>query len=108
MLEIAQVMLWKGVKRKEDRTGYHPISITNAAYKLLALVLLDRLERETRGYLQESQAVARKGMTCLHPLTVTRLTMERLLNTDVKLALLLIDFKQAFKMHQHPSQWMTA
>jgi hypothetical protein len=48
MLEIAQVMLWKGVKRKEDRSGYRPISITNAAYKLLALVLLDRLERETR------------------------------------------------------------
>ena len=96
MLEIAQVMLWKGVKRKEDRSGYRPISITNAAYKLLALVLLDRLERETRGYLQESQAGARKGMTCLHPLTVIRLTMERLLKTDVKLALLLIDFKQAF------------
>ena len=88
MLEIAQVMLWKGVKRKEDRSGYRPISITNAAYKLLALVLLDRLERETRGYLHESQAGARKGMTCLHPLTVIRLTMERLLKTDVKLALL--------------------
>eukprot|EP01043_Picozoa_sp_COSAG02_P038349 COSAG02_NODE_2948_length_7680_cov_7.843029_4_plen_130_part_00 len=96
MMEIAQIMLHKGKKSKEDRSGYRPISVTQAAYKLLSLVLLDRLEQETEAYVEESQAGARKQRTTLHPLTVVRLTLERLLKTDAKLAMLLIDYKQAF------------
>ena len=96
MMQIAQIMLHKGKKGREDREGYRPISVTQAAYKLLALVLLDRLERETSDYVEESQAGARKHRTTLHPLTVVRLTLERLLKTDAVLAMLLIDYKQAF------------
>jgi hypothetical protein len=58
--------------------------------------LLDRIERETVGYVEESQAGARKHRTTLLPLTVIRLTLERLLKSDADLALMLIDFKQAF------------
>jgi (2Fe-2S) ferredoxin len=32
MMEIAQIMLHKGKKSKEDRSGYRPISVTQAAY----------------------------------------------------------------------------
>ena len=58
------------------REGYRPISVTQAAYKLLALVLLDRIERETVGYVEESQAGARKHRTTLLPLTVIRLDVQ--------------------------------
>ena len=66
LLRIAQLMIHKGKKPAEDRDGYRPISITQAAYRLLALTLLGRLEKETKQYPGPSQAGAKKGMCTLH------------------------------------------
>ena len=55
-------MIHKGKKPAEDRDGYRPISITQVAYRLLALVLLGRLEKETKLYVGQSQARPRNGL----------------------------------------------
>eukprot|EP01043_Picozoa_sp_COSAG02_P084324 COSAG02_NODE_22176_length_761_cov_0.897281_1_plen_137_part_00 len=79
-IELAAAAGGAAARRGEVREG---------AARRQPVVLLDKLERETSDYVEESQAGARKRRTALHPLTVVRLTLERLLRTDAKLAMLL-------------------
>ena len=92
---MAQLMIHKGAKPAEVREGYRPITITQAAYRLLALVVLNRLEEESHHYIKMTQGGCIKRRGTMHPLTVVTLTMQRLLQSEAKLAVLLMDQKQA-------------
>jgi hypothetical protein len=96
LLQVTQIMLWKGKKSPEIRAGYRAISMTQAAYRLLAMVLLIRLETETNNYVPESQAGGMAGRATLNPLTVVTLTVARILETGEEFAMLLTDYSSAF------------
>jgi hypothetical protein len=83
-------------RRWRPGEGYRSTSMTHAAYRLLAMVLLIRMEEETNAYLSSSQAGGMKGRSTLDPLTVVTLTVARILETGESLAVLLTDYRQAF------------
>eukprot|EP01043_Picozoa_sp_COSAG02_P065209 COSAG02_NODE_9769_length_2115_cov_1.868056_2_plen_102_part_00 len=70
--------------------------MTQAAYRLLAMVVLELLEEQTDGYLPESQAGGRKEKSTMDALLNVRLTLERVMACGSELGALLTDYRQAF------------
>eukprot|EP01043_Picozoa_sp_COSAG02_P096322 COSAG02_NODE_32622_length_513_cov_0.934783_1_plen_61_part_00 len=50
VLEVVQVMGREGKLSLEERGGYRSFSVTQAAYKLLAMVVLELLEEHVQHY----------------------------------------------------------
>ena len=46
-------MIYKSEGSPDDPTKYRCIGLLNAAYKVISAIMLKRLQKETKGYLQD-------------------------------------------------------
>lgn len=98
---------WKGKGAASDATTYRPISVMHPLAKLLALVLLRRLDAmaEPRGWRAPSQAGFRRGYRLEdHQLLITYLMMAAAQGRG-PLAVAFIDIEKAYDKLPRTQLW---
>ena len=90
------VEIYKGKGSTADPHNYHPISLLSTAYKLMARILQQRLEKAIDHRLRDTQFGFRAGRSTSQPVHVLRRLLEKAERTDDSLYVLLLDWRQAF------------
>ena len=90
------VEFYKGKGSTADPNNYRPISLLSTAYKLMARILQQRLEKAIDHRLRDIQFGFRAGRSTSQPVHVLRRLLEKAERTDDSLYVLLLDWRQAF------------
>ena len=90
------VEIYKGKGSTADPNNYRPISLLSTAYKLMARILQQRLEKAIDHRLRDTQFGFRAGRSTSQPVHVLRRLLEKAERTDDSLYVLLLDWRQAF------------
>ena len=81
---------------KQIMGNYRPISILNVAYKILAHVIKRRIQEEAEKKIGHYQAGFQKGKSTIDNIFIMRQIQEKCKKKDIKIHVLLIDFRQAY------------
>ena len=90
------VEIYKGKGSTADPNNYRPISLLSTAYKLMARILQQRLEKAIDHRLRDTQFGFRAGRSTSQQVHVLRRLLEKAERTDDSLYVLLLDWRQAF------------
>ena len=94
-------MLYKRKGSSNNPAKYRCIGLLNSAYKVLSAVMLQRLMKETKGYLQDWQAGFRQGRGCHNNVLILRTLVDKMLTEGKPLVLTFIDYSAAFDSVGH-------
>ena len=81
---------------KGKANNYRPISLLSTAYKLMARILQQRLEKAIDHRLRDTQFGFRAGRSTSQPVHILRRLLEKAERTDDSLYVLVLDWRQAF------------
>ena len=97
------VMLWKGSKKgpSDDPSTYRCICLLNHAYKVLSVIMLNRLLEKSESFLQDWQAGFRARRGCRDNTMILRSLCQRTLCMGEKLAAVFVDYSAAFDTVSH-------
>ena len=90
------VEIYKAKGSLTDPNNYCPISLLSTAYKLMARIVQQRLEKAIDDRLRPSQYGFRTGRATSQPVHILRRLLEKAERTGTSLYVLLLDWKQAF------------
>lgn len=79
-----------------DCENYRGICLLNVSYKILAVILFDRLEVYTEEIIGDYQGGFRKGRSTTDQLFIIRQIMEKAWEYNITIHQLFVDFKQAY------------
>ena len=94
-------MLYKRKGSPNDPSKYRCIGLLNSAYKVLSAVMLNRITRETAGYLQDWQAGFRQNRGCRDNVMILRTAINKRLKEGKSMILTFIDYSAAFDSVGH-------
>ena len=99
--EARVVSIFKGKGFDAEVQNYHPKSLLNTVYKMLAAMLQARLASLCEQQLRQTQFGFRCGRGTRHPLFILRHSMEWAKMTNHNFQYLFLDWKQAFDSLDH-------
>ena len=94
--KVLVVEIYKTKGSLTDPNNYRPISLSSTAYKLMARIVQQRLEKAIDDRLRPLQYGFRAGRSTSQPVHILRRLLERAERTNTSLYVLLLDWKQAF------------
>ena len=94
-------MLFKQKGSADDPSKYRCIGLLNHAYKTLTHCLIERLNKETHGYLSDWQCGFRKERGCRDNVMTLRTVYEDMIEKGEKLFVTFIDYSAAFDSVSH-------
>lgn len=98
---IAKVVLIHKKDSKEDFNNYRPISLLNTLYKILAIIIQNRISDGLDVHLQATQYGFRKKRGTADALQHVRRMVEKGESTTFKTLLVLLDWEKAFDEISH-------
>ena len=101
LVRAAFVMLYKNKGNPEDLTKYRCIGLLPHAYKILTLVLLERIMHECKDFLPDWQAGFRPERGCRDNVLLLRILFEQAIAKNEKLYVTYIDYSAAFDTVSH-------
>ena len=101
LVRAAFVMIFKNKGSQNDPTKYRCIGLLPHAYKILSLVMLERVMKECSDYLSDWQAGFRPERGCRDNILLLRVLYDQIINTDSKLFVTYIDYSAAFDSVSH-------
>ena len=72
-------MLYKNKGSSDDPTKYRCLGMLNHTYKVLSTIILDRIIKETQGYLPDWQAGFRQLRGCRDNILILRTIIDRMM-----------------------------
>jgi hypothetical protein len=95
------VNIYKNKGNKNDPANYRPICLLCHAYKVFAIIILERIRHTADARIKEGQEGFRNGRGCRDNLHVLRAAINYALKNSIKAELIFIDFTQAFDTVSH-------
>lgn len=95
----------KGDRKKVE--NYRGISLLNTGYKILALVILNRLQEYSEGIIGDYQSGFRMGRSTIDHVFVIRQIMEHYYEYARDLHMIFVDYKQAYDSIIRKELWRT-
>ena len=100
-MRAAFVMLYKNKGSINDTTKYRCLALLPHAYKVLSLVMLERIMNECSDFLSDWQAGFRPERGCRDNILLLRMLYEQVIANDDKLFVTYIDYSVAFDTVSH-------
>ena len=101
LVRASFVMLFKNKGSVNDPSKYHCIGLLPHAYKLLSLIMLERIAKECSDFLADWQAGFRPERGCRDNVLLLRILFDQAINDDQKLLVTFIDYSAAFDTVSH-------
>lgn len=79
-----------------DCKNYRGISLLNIAYKVLTIIIKEKLQKDTENTLGDYQNGFRKGRSTVDAIHILRQITEKSYEYNIDMQIIFIDFKQAF------------
>ena len=95
------VMIFKGKGSSDDCSGYRCIGLLNHAYKILTVILLQRLVEQCEHYFSDWQAGFRQHRGCRDNILLLRIIYEQVIKENSNCVVTFIDFAAAFDSVSH-------
>ena len=103
LVRAAFLMLFKNKGSSDDMTKYRCIGLLPHSYKLLSLIMLERLTEECESFLSDWQAGFRTGRGCRDNILLLRVLIDVLIKKNEKACVTFIDYTAAFDSISHKS-----
>ena len=101
LVRASFIMLFKGKGSVNDPSKYRCIGLLPHAYKLLSLVMLERISKECANFLSDWQAGFRPERGCRDNVLLLRVLFDHALAVDENLYVTFIDYSAAFDSVSH-------
>ena len=101
LVRASFIMLYKGKGRVNDLSKYRCIGLLPHAYKILSLVMLERISKECAKFLSDWQAGFRPERGCRDNVLLLRVLFDHALGQGSKLSVIFIDYSAAFDSVSH-------
>ena len=101
LVRAAFIMIFKNKGSPDDLSKYRCIGLLPHAYKILSLVMLERVMNECKGFLSDWQAGFRPERGCRDNILLLRVLFEQIIKNDAKLFVTFIDYSAAFDSVSH-------
>ena len=101
MVRAAFIMLYKNKGSPDDLKKYRCIGLLPHTYKILSLVLLERIMKECAGFISDWQAGFRPERGCRDNVLLLRIMFEQAIANNEKLYVTYIDYSAAFDTVSH-------
>ena len=94
-------MIYKNKGSSNDPKMYRCIGLLPHAYKILSLVMLERIMEECSAFLSDWQAGFRPERGCRDNILLLRILIDQVINDDSKICITYIDYSAAFDSISH-------
>ena len=94
-------MIFKKKGSSEDFTKYRAIDLLNHVYKILSVILLNRLTSECCNFFSDWQAGFRQQCGCRDNILLLRLLYDQIINGNSRCTITYIDYTAAFDTVSH-------
>ena len=101
LVRASFIMIFKNKGSQNDPTKYRCIGLLPHAYKILSLVMLERIMKECGHFLSDWQAGFRPERGCRDNILLLRILYEQVIKSDSKLYVTYIDYSAAFDSISH-------
>ena len=101
LVRASFVMLYKNKGSANDPSKYRCIGLLPHAYKILSLIMLERIADECSEYLADWQAGFRPERGCRDNVLLLRVLFDQVIKDDRKLLVTYIDYSAAFDTVSH-------
>ena len=101
LVRAAFVMIYKNKGSRDDPSKYRCIGLLPHAYKILSLVMLERVMKECSDYLSDWQAGFRPERGCRDNILLLRVLCDQIIKNDSTLFVTYIDYSAAFDSISH-------
>ena len=101
LVRASFIMLFKGKGSVNDPSKYRCIGLLPHAYKILSLVMLERIAKECADFLSDWQAGFRPERGCRDNVLLLRVLFDQALARGEKLCVTFIDYSAAFDSISH-------
>ena len=101
LVRASFVMIYKDKGSVNDLKMYRCIGLLPHAYKILSLIMLERVMKECSAHLSDWQAGFRPERGCRDKILLLRLLFDDAIAQDKELAVLFIDYSAAFDSISH-------
>ena len=101
LVRASFVMLFKNKGSRNDPSKYRFIGLLPHAYKILSLIMLERIMAECSKFLSEWQAGVRPERGCRDNILLLRVLFDQALERGKKLVVTYIDYSAAFDSISH-------
>ena len=101
LVRASFIMLFKNKGSMDDPTKYRCIGLLPHAYKILSLVMLERIMGECSHYLSDWQAGFRPERGCRDNILLLRVLYNQMISEDKLLYVTFIDYQAAFDSVSH-------
>ena len=95
------VMIFKGKGSSDDCSNYRCIGLLNHAYKIMTVILLQRLVAQCENYFSDWQAGFRQHRGCRDNILLLRIIYDQIIREDSRCIVTFIDFAAAFDSVSH-------
>ena len=101
LVRVSFIILYKNKDSINDPTKYRCIGLLPHAYKLLSLVMLERIMTECSAFLADWQAGFRPERGCRDNILLLRVLLDQVIQDDSKICVTYIDYSVAFDSVSH-------
>ena len=101
LVRASFIMLFKGKGSVNDPSKYRCIGLLPHAYKILSLVMLERISKECADFLSDWQAGFRPERGCRDNVLLLRVLFDHVLKQGENLSVTFIDYSAAFDSVSH-------
>ena len=96
LVRASFIMIYKNKGSTSDPVMYHCIDLLSHAYKLLSLVMIERIMDECSTFLSDWQAGFHPERGCRDNILLLRVLYDQVINADSKMCVTYIDYSAAF------------
>ena len=101
LVRAAFITIFKNKDSPDDLTKYHCIGLLPHAYKILSLVMLERIMNECQQFLSDWQAGFRPERGCRDNILLLHVLFDQIINDGSTLFVTYIDYSAAFDSISH-------
>ena len=101
LVRAAFIMLFKNKGSVDDPTKYRCLGLLPHAYKVLSIVLLERITHECSGFLADWQAGFRPLRGCRDNILLLRVLIDNAIKNNTNMCVTFIDYSAAFDTVSH-------
>ena len=101
LVRAAFIMIFKNKGSRDDPSKYRCIGLLPHAYKILSLVMLERIMNECAEFLSDWQAGFRPERGCRDNILLLRVLFDQIIKSDQRLFVTYIDYSAAFDSVSH-------
>ena len=101
LVRAAFVILYKEKDSVDDPSKYRCIGLLPHSYKLMSIVLLDRISKECSSFLSDWQAGFRRHRGCRDNILLLRVLIDQVIKLNKNICITFIDYSAAFDSISH-------